>query len=710
MIKEDVMQGYQWLIKLFRIFAIGLGLAVILVACSGAQPLPGPIGPQGPAGPQGQTGPEGPAGPEGPPGRSFFAPGEGLIVEITGVEFPNSGNPVVSLTMTDADGRPMPPENLEGYGFTLAQLILDEATGISHYQNLLVQEVEGETFTVEGETRQPALAQATQAYADSDGTWAETDNGTLTYTFANTPTLELDPNLTTTVAVYAYKDGRNTVVNDVFSFVPSGGQPNVTREVVSTEACNSCHNPLALHGGVRREVGLCITCHTEQTIDPETGNVVNFRVMIHKIHRGEFLPSVLAGEPYQIIGFRQSSHDYAEVAFPQDVRNCTACHTGGADSENYKTKPQAAVCTACHDDVNLETGENHPAGPRTDAECSSCHVPDGQEFDLSVTGSMTIPQQSNQLNGVNLEILDVTNVAPGETPVITIKVTDNDGNIISPGDMDYLGVTYAGPTSDYVSRVTEVIFRSPSEQPPMVEEIGDDVFSYTFQSAIPNDATGTYGFGVEGYVNETISGIQDPVRDTGFNPVTYVSVEGGEPVARRQVVDRELCNACHNDLALHGGIRKNTEYCVLCHNTTASDDEVRPEEAMPPTSIHFKVLIHKIHLGEERSQKPFIVYGFQGSTHDFTELRFPGNLADCETCHLPGTYGLPLPSGVQPTVVTQDGRPVSSTLPVQAACTACHDSTAVTGHVELMTTESGIETCAVCHGAGKDFDVFKVHQ
>jgi OmcA/MtrC family decaheme c-type cytochrome len=258
--------------------------------------------------------------------------------------------------------------------------------------------------------------------------------------------------------------------------------------------------------------------------------------------------------------------------------------------------------------------------------------------------------------------------------------------------------------------VTEVIFRSPSEELPAVEDVGGGAFSYTFQSAIPNDATGTYGFGMEGYVNETISGVEDPVRVAGFNPVTYAALDGGEPSPRRQVVDRELCNACHKDLALHGGIRKNPEYCVMCHNTAASDEEMRPAEAMPPTSIHFKVLIHKIHLGEERSQKPYVVYGFQGSTHDFTELRFPGNLADCETCHLPGTNGLPLPAGVQPTVITQGGRVVSTILPVQAVCTTCHDSTAAAGHVELMTTESGIETCEVCHGAGADFDVLEVHR
>ena len=259
----------------------------------GPQGVPGPQGPPGLGGPEGPLGPEGARGPEGPPGKSFVILGEGLNVEITGVEFPADGRPVVTLTLTDADGRPLPAEALEGYGFTIAQIVVDEATGLSHYQNLLVRDVEGQPYTVGAESREPALTTAPQAFADNDGEWAAEGDEVYTYTFANALTSPVDPALTTTVAVYAYKDGRATVVNDIFTFVPAGDEPNVTREVVTTEACNTCHSSLAFHGGVRREVGLCVTCHTNQTIDPETGNVVDFRILIHKLHRGEFLPSVL---------------------------------------------------------------------------------------------------------------------------------------------------------------------------------------------------------------------------------------------------------------------------------------------------------------------------------------------------------------------------------------------------------------------------------
>jgi OmcA/MtrC family decaheme c-type cytochrome len=160
---------------------------------------------------------------------------------------------------------------------------------------------------------------------------------------------------------------------------------------------------------------------------------------------------------------------------------------------------------------------------------------------------------------------------------------------------------------------------------------------------------------------------------------------------------------------LHGTIRQNTEYCVLCHNPMATDEDQRPEEAMPPTSINFRVLIHRIHRGAEAND-PALVYGFGGSLHDFSHVEFPGNLADCETCHLPNTYGLPLPTGLEATTITQGGNVVSTTLPVRSVCTACHDSTAVSGHAELMTTDSGQETCQVCHGQGAGFDVYEVHR
>ncbi|HKZ54531.1 MAG TPA: OmcA/MtrC family decaheme c-type cytochrome [Anaerolineales bacterium] len=682
---------------------LGLGAFLFLAACAGA------AGPTGPAGPQGAAGPLGEQGPPGPPGESFVVPGEGLKVEVTGVEIPADGKPVVSLTITDAVGRPQTAEALEGYGFTIAQIAVDEASGLSKYQSLLVREVEGQPYTLAGESVKPELAKATQPFADSEGTWQAAGNGAHTYTFNNALTTPPDPALTTVVGVYAWKDGRASVANDVYAFVPAGGELTVSREVVATAACNTCHNPLALHGGVRRETGLCVTCHTDQNTDPETGNTVEFKVMIHRIHRGAELPSVEAGTPFRIVGFRQTVFDYSAVEWLQDVRNCTTCHSGGAQSDNFKAAPSAAACTACHDATNLASGENHAGGKQTDDKCVSCHAADGDEFDASVTGAHTIPVNSQQITGVKLEIVSVENASADSSPVVTFKVSDNSGKAIAPGDMDYLAVTLAGPTSDYAERVTETIFRKPSETPPAVEEASGGAYRYTLTYKLPKTASGTYAVGLEGYVMQTIEGVEDAVRVAGLNPVAYVALGDGQPTSRRQSVDREKCNACHKNLALHGTIRQNTEYCVLCHNPNATDEARRPAEAMPPTSINFRVLIHRIHRGAEAAQ-PLQVYGFGGTLFDFGEVEFPGNLAACQTCHLPNTYGLPLASGALPTTVTQAGKVVSTTLPIRAVCTSCHDRAVVAGHLDLMTTASGLETCEVCHGAGSEFDVTQVHR
>src|SRR5207249_6097351 len=114
--------------------------------------------------------------------------------------------------------------------------------------------------------------------------------------------------------------------------------------------------------------------------------------------------------------------------------------------------------------------------------------------------------------------------------------------------------------------------------------------------------------------------------------------------------------SCHGvfsqGFSVHGGSRNRVEYCVVCHNPSESDFDGRvvvtgADPATQPISL--KHLLHKVHTGDELTERPYVVYGFNGSVNDFGEVLFPGNRADCQQCHLAETYFLPLPAGVLPT-------------------------------------------------------------
>ncbi|HYK18685.1 MAG TPA: hypothetical protein VEV37_11720 [Bryobacteraceae bacterium] len=118
--------------------------------------------------------------------------------------------------------------------------------------------------------------------------------------------------------------------NDVFTFVPNGSPVTVVRDVVNEAGCNNCHDPISAHGspGPRTKMAFCELCHTPQTTNPYSLNMVDMKVFIHKIHMGSSLPSVKACGDYFVV-HRGNKNDYSAIVFPQDIRNCTTCHAAG---------------------------------------------------------------------------------------------------------------------------------------------------------------------------------------------------------------------------------------------------------------------------------------------------------------------------------------------------------------------------------------------
>ena len=177
---------------------------------------------------------------------------------------------------------------------------------------------------------------ATQAAADSGGTWTDLEIGHSTYTFKTALPAGYDDSKTHTLGDLrdAQHDGhRRTRTTTTTSSTTSGRTAGPVTEIWDkTHERQLQRLPRPARRARRLASGRQALRHSAtspQTIDPDTGNTVDLRVMIHKIHRGENLPSVEAGTPYVIIGNRQSSTTTRHVVFPKDIRNCTTCHEAG---------------------------------------------------------------------------------------------------------------------------------------------------------------------------------------------------------------------------------------------------------------------------------------------------------------------------------------------------------------------------------------------
>jgi OmcA/MtrC family decaheme c-type cytochrome len=174
----------------------------------------------------------------------------------------------------------------------------------------------------------------------------------------------------------------------------------------------------------------------------------------------------------------------------------------------------------------------------------------------------------------------------------------------------------------------------------------------------------------------------------------YFSVDKTPPFARRQVVSNAKCGACHQNLEfVHAATRPSTQECVICHNPTLTDGTSKD-------SVNFATQIHSIHRGENLTN-PYVL-----GTRNYQDLRFPGDLRDCTTCHINNSYRVEN-VGAQAMVATT-GEFLPATGPIAAACQGCHDDKATASHALANTTTLG-EACSVCHGSNGDFSVDKVH-
>jgi OmcA/MtrC family decaheme c-type cytochrome len=135
-------------------------------------------------------------------------------------------------------------------------------------------------------------------------------------------------------------------------------------------------------------------------------------------------------------------------------------------------------------------------------------------------------------------------------------------------------------------------------------------------------------------------------------------------------------------------------------------------------TIDFKFMVHAIHAGAG-----YKVCGYNNTGYDFSHVRYPGRINNCEGCHLPDTYYPPDSATAIATTIDAGDRTTPlgdvAITPAAAACSACHTDAAARQHMQFNGSFSAvkdaesrtavIETCASCHGPGKSTDVKSVH-
>ena len=476
--------------------------------------------------------------------------------------------------------------------------------------------------TTDGKQTDPALLAAQFVY-NSDGYY--------TYTFktdikdiAQTNGVVFEPGRTHRVAIqlnYKNAAGETVLVNPYFDFtVDANGNsvtvtdPTKTRKMTDVSSCNSCHEKLALHGGGRVDTQYCVMCHNPGTVDANSGNNLNLSTMAHKIHSGKLLYSQLAkgGEEYTIWGYQNSKHDYAEVGFPQDLRNCTKCHSASnpktPQGDNWKTAVSKEACLTCHANGSgsvWEVGTDGKSGHKvyaatlvkagaaakdlTNQQCKDCHTPS------SNIGSERVHWNQNEENAAKYK-MNIESVAyDAGTRKVTVKYFLSDptnGNAAynlvtsdctgSGASLACANTTKFGNLRFYLAYQNMVGQSTATTEFSAYNNGGSSANAYAYKGT--NDGANHYtvdiplaadeaglkvAFGTArvvsiGQIKEAklqVKAATDPRPEvtpkTLINTVvqhTYKDVVlSGELQARRNVVSNDKCNACHGALGTTSG-------------------------------------------------------------------------------------------------------------------------------------------------------------
>lgn len=210
----------------------------------------------------------------------------------------------------------------------------------------------------------------------------------------------VDPATKATVKINPYIDFTVGADGKAVALKDGSGKLTEAKKVVDRAACNACHQNFAAHGGGRNDPQLCVMCHNPGSQDfHNDGQPVDFKLMVHKFHRGTALTKdyVVHNSVARKTDTSKTPNVVTGVTYPGQLRNCSKCHDGSATAtvktaqgDNWQTKASKNACWSCHDDYKTPgskwqlahttfagTGYLQPSVANPDAtpdsECQRCH-------------------------------------------------------------------------------------------------------------------------------------------------------------------------------------------------------------------------------------------------------------------------------------------------------------------------------------------------
>ncbi|MEH6534407.1 MAG: OmcA/MtrC family decaheme c-type cytochrome [Photobacterium frigidiphilum] len=596
--------------------------------------------------------------------------------------------------------------------FTVAKLVPEQDGQPSEWVSLINKVA---TSKIDNTTK--ALQATYDSDSENEGRFTDNGNGTYTFKLKETVLTAVNPLTGASIAWDAGATHRlgmhlspytnENLANATYDWVPSGSSIVDQRNIVDTATCNNCHEELEAHDG-RIETKYCVTCHNPGSTDPESGNSVDFTPMIHKIHRGANLPSMAAkgdGAVYEIVGYQGSVHTYAKnVAgdisgkeFPQDIRNCSNCHTADNEAtpqgDSWKLNANIVGCTSCHDDIAFTQEEldqdvwkrQHPNGFVGLDTCTSCHGDNSGNTSPAFAHETVRSQAKSAADNLTISIERVERAAPGFIEVdMLIKLYGagiaSFADLIDPnGDTDtsdslllskkgYLLVNNDQGQGFELSygaiqvHLEDAITCVPNGSGLFTCTVTDPGTTGTLSlvtTEMPICANGKSAGGDLIACNAVEDAYTQVEVVPAHNVKAYYNLNDLSPATdyvEKFGATMESCTNCHDDDGFHmtrHGATDSAE-CTNCHNATRAAYYVgRPAD--------LKSHVHTLHANND-------------SSHAMDS--YPGNIETCTACHTEDQYDIPLAKNMRSsgarTVADYNTTPNMFISPMVTVCASCH--------------------------------------